>query len=100
MRLRALDLRYVQPALEWPPRPAPAKQLLLCYAAAGLSADLAKSEALEVLTWTYTSLYAEDVLEDPVGRPAYARHIRGLLQDAAEGLPDPVPLVRYRELER
>jgi hypothetical protein len=97
LHLRILDVRYLQPRLEWPGS-GPEKQLLLCYAAPGLSTSLPKNEVVDILTWTYTELYGEDIFEDVSARAQYGKYIRGLLGAAIERLPEEVRLLRYRDL--
>src|SRR5690349_14224423 len=89
LHLRGVGVRFLQPALEWPITSAQ-RELLLCYAAPGLHNSLAKAQAVDLLTWIYTELYAEDVFEDPEQREGYGRHIRQLLADVTAALPDKV----------
>jgi Domain of unknown function (DUF4062) len=98
VRMRVLNVPYVQPALGWPPKEGPPKKLLLCYVTNNLGAFLPRPEAAELLTWTYTSLYAEDIFEDEAQRTAYAAHIRSLLNDTLAGLPDQVPLLSASDI--
>lgn len=98
MHFRALGLAYIQPALE-PPWTDSNKQLLLCYAAPGLHETLPKSIAIEILTWIYTELYGDDIIEEPVTRAAYRKRIRDLLDSVVHELPEQVRLLRYREIE-
>ena len=97
LHLRILDVRYLQPRLEWA-RGGPEKQLLLCYAAPGLGTNLPKNEVVDILTWTYRELYGEDIFEDASTRAQYGKYIRGLHSAAIETLPEEVHLLRYRDL--
>jgi hypothetical protein len=100
LRVRALKIPFVQPALCWPPRPEPPKQLLLCYAADDLPNVLSRAEVVNILTWTYTQLYGPDIFEDPEESSAYGKHTRELLAAIIRDLPDAVPLVSFGEIER
>lgn len=99
VHLRALDLRYIQPPLK-PPWTGSKKQLLLCYAAPGLHTLLPKSEVVDILTWTYTQLYAGDsIIEEPSARDAYDRDTHALLDSTIRHLPEQVRLLQYGEVE-
>lgn len=99
LHLRALDIPYLQPKLEWPST-STEKKLLLCYVAQKLHTLLPKPQINELLTWVYTELYGDDVLEEPSTRAEYGDHIRGLLSSVAGRLPEQVRLLKYRELEK
>jgi hypothetical protein len=99
MHLRVLDVPYVQPQLNGP-FAVSEKQLLLCYVAPGLQTTLPKSEAIEILTWTYTELYGDDIFEEPQTRAAYKRHTDELLNSVVRKLPGQVRLLKYREIEQ
>jgi hypothetical protein len=99
LHVRVLDIPYVQPSLDWPSDPS-GRQLLLCYAARGIGTALPKAEVITLLTWTYTVLYGDDVVEEGPRRVDYGRHTRQLLQSVVVGLPDEVRLVRSRDVAR
>jgi hypothetical protein len=97
LHLRGLGVRYLQPKLEWP-SDAPERDLLLCYSAPGLQAALARPEVIDILKWTYTELYADDIFEDPEQRAGYGGYIRQLLAEATAALPDKVLLLNGNNL--
>jgi len=99
VHFRALDLRYLMPALE-PPFTSGEKQLLLCYAAPGLGAALTKSEAVEVLTWMYTEVYGGRIFEDLATRAEFRKRNQALLDSVIRDLPERVRLLRYSEIEK
>ncbi len=97
LHLRALDIRYLQPILQWPGTGRP-KELMLCYAAAGLQNSLPKADVAEILRWTYTALYGDDIFEDPSTRAEYRKHTWELLDAIIGNLPERVALLRYEEI--
>lgn len=88
--LRVIDLDYVQPQLD---SAKDEKHMLLLYAARNLPLALSKEEVSEVLTWIYTKLYSEDIIEEPHLSEKYGAYLRQLLKKTLEGLPIRVPLL-------
>jgi len=95
LSVRCLDLAYVQPRLDPTRRDT---GLLLLYVAEGLPLELSKPEVIELLTWLYTSLYSEDIFEDPDEGKRYAEHTREVLKQVTAAVPDHVRLLRGRQL--
>lgn len=96
-RFRVVNVRYLQPKLDWRGNDGE-RELLLCYAAPGIDLALPRSEAAAILDWTYTQLYGDDIYSDPVTRAAYGKYIEGLRDQAVAALADPVSLLRSHEL--
>lgn len=98
LRLRALDLRYLQPRLEWPGE-GREKEILLFIATPGLPATLTQKEAIEILKWTYTELYSGKIFdEDPPLRAEFRKYTRGLFDSIVPTLPESIRLLRCRDL--
>ena len=98
LHLRALDIPYLQPNLDGPASGGRTERpLLLCYAAPRLGGTLSKANTIELLTWIYTALYGDDIFEDPSERAAYGTYTRALLERVANGISDPVRLLKYEQ---
>ena len=98
LHLRVLDIRYLQPDLDWPKGDGE-RELLLCYAApSGLPDDADQKKRPLKPPRTYTELYGDDVYEDTSKRSEYARYTRGLLDSAVQKLPETIRLLRYQDL--
>lgn len=99
IELRVLDLTFLQPKLDPWAGDAPEKELMLLYAAESVPASLSKTEALEILTWSYTQLYAANMFDDPADFERYMAYVRSLLERVANKLPDRVELLRVQKLK-
>jgi hypothetical protein len=98
LHLRALDVPYVQPMLDWP-GPGCGKELLLCYAAQGLQTTLPRSEVVDILNWTYNGIYGVESVEDQGTERTYGQHVRELRDSVVQPLPERVRLFKYRDLD-
>jgi hypothetical protein len=95
LELRCLDVDYVQPMID-PSKQA--KRMLLAYASEELGAVAPRSQIEEILEWTYTRLYSEDIFTDPADREPYRRHTRELLASVVRSLPQEVQLLKARHI--
>ena len=98
MELRSLDLAYLQPKLDPWSSKAPESKLLLLYAARRVPPSFEKTEALDILTWTYTQLYAANMFDQQADFERYMRYIRDLLNRISGTLPDRVDLLKVQKL--
>lgn len=96
--LRVLDFTFLQPKLDPWGGDLPEKELVLLYAAEHVPASLSKTEALKILTWTYTQLYAANMFDASADFEQYMRYITELLERSANALPDKVELLKVQKL--
>jgi hypothetical protein len=99
IKVRLLDVAFLQPKLNPWSDNEPEEKLILLYAAEEVSARLSKRETVEILTWTYTQLYAANMFDDPTDLEQYMEYIRSLLKRITDALPDSVELLRLQKLQ-
>jgi predicted MPP superfamily phosphohydrolase len=88
--LRVLDFAYLQPRLDPWAGDVPEKDLVLLYAAEHIPARFSRIEVLEILTWTYTQLYAANMFDDTADFERYMGYINELLKRVSNKLTDSV----------
>lgn len=98
IKLRVLDFAYLQPKLDPWGADELEKELVLLYAAEQVPARFSRAEVLEILTWTYTQLYAANMFDDAADFERYMAYINSLLKRLSDTLPDTVELLQVQKL--
>ena len=99
LRVRALDIKYLQPNLQWPGE-GPEREMVLFIARKELQPTMPQKEAIEILTWIYTELYSGKIFDpDQDARTKFREYTKGLLDLVVPTLPGSVQLLRCRNLD-